>query len=292
MSADTLDLTGIVRGLDEATYFSHPSLSSTGARLLLPEYKGSPKKFKWAQSHPRTSRTFDVGHAVHAKVLGVGAGIVRYPAEHLTPSGNVSTKKETVAWESEQRAAGFTPVSPDEAGRVDAMAKAVLSHESARPIFEVAAHREVSVFAEVDGVPARARFDALSGETTRGIVAADLKTGDDATKAGFEKSVAKWGYDVQGGHYDDVYEASEGRPVDEFYFVAVERTAPFEVGVFLLPEMWKLMGKQKAAEARRIYRECTETGVWPGYDTTIQFLDPPMWLVFEHEAKYENEEIH
>lgn len=284
-------LEGIVEGLDETTYHAHESLSSTGAKLLLPEYKGSPKKFQYTRTHRRESRTFDFGHAAHAKILGVGNGTIVYPDEHLTPSGNVSTKKETVAWEQEQRAHGLVPVSPAEMGRVNAMAEAVLKHESAGPLLEVAEHREVSVFANVDGVPSRCRFDALSGQTRRGVIALDLKTAEDATKAGFERTVAKYGYDVQEGHYEDVYEASEGEPVNEFYFIACEKTAPFEVGVFRLPELWVQIGKQKAAEARRIYRECVETGVWPGYDSTIQFLDPPTWLVFDHETRYETEGI-
>jgi exodeoxyribonuclease VIII len=282
---------GIVHDMPDAEYHQRPELSSTGARLILPEYKGSPRKFKWAETHRRTSRAFDVGHAVHAKVLGVGAGVVAYPPEHLTPSGNVSTKAATVAWEQEQRAAGLVPIGPWDARHVNAMAEAVLSHPTARPIFEVASHREVSVFAEVDGVPVRARFDALSDETRDGVYAADLKTTDDATKTGFEKSVAKWGYDVQEAHYEDTYRASEDRPIDKFFFIAVEKSGPYEVGVHRLPDIWLEMGKAKAVEARRIYRECVETGVWPGYDTTIQFLDPPTWLVFEHEARYENQEI-
>lgn len=280
---------GIVPNLEESVYHARPELSSTGARLLLPEYKGSPKKFQWAQTHRRTSRAFDIGHAVHAKVLGVGAGIIHYPTEHLTPGGNVSTKAATVLWETEQRDAGLTPVSPDDAAKVDGMAEAVLNHPSARPIFEVAEHREVSVFATVDEVACRARFDALSGETRHGVIAADLKSGDDATDIGFGKAVAKWGYEVQDAHYEDVYKASQGRPIDEFYFIAVERSAPFEVGVFRLPDQWRRIGSQKAAEARRIYRECLGNDAWPGYDSTIQFLDAPTWLVYDHETRYESE---
>lgn len=281
----------LIHDLPEEAYHSRPELSSTGARLLLPEYKGSPAKFQWDKTHKRTSRAFDVGHAAHAKVLGVGAGIVLYPDEHLTPSGNVSTKAATVTWEAEVRAAGMTPVSPKEAAAVDAMAEAVLSHPTAKPILEVAVHREVSVFADVDGVPCRARFDALSDVTRNGVYGVDLKTSDDATKGGFEKSVAKWGYDVQEAHYEAVYEASQSRTIDQFIFLVVEKSGPHEVGVFQLPEVWMEMGRVKAAEARRIYRECMESGQWPGYAPELQFLDPPTWLVFEHETKYEHEEI-
>lgn len=287
----TTKLNGLIHGMTDADYHARPELSSTGARLLLPEYKGSPKKYQWARTHPKTSRAFDVGHAAHAKVLGIGAGIITYPEEHLTPSGNVSTKAATVAWEDEQRAAGLTPVSPNEVARVDAMAEAVLTHDVARHYLEVAAHREVSVFAEVDGVPSRARFDALSDETRNGIYAVDLKTTDDATPNGFTYTVKKHGYDVQEGHYRDVYQASEERPIDTFVLIAVEKSAPFEVGVFMLPDMWVAMGRRKAAEARRIVRDCMASGVWPGYDPAVHVLEPPAWAVIEHEMTYDNEEI-
>ncbi len=279
----------IVHGMEENEYHAHPALSSTGARMLLPEYKGSPRKFQYAQTHPRTSRAFDVGHAVHTRVLGVGGLTVTYPAEHLTPSGNPSTKAATVEWEQEQRAAGFTILSAADADRVDGIAETVLAHESARPLFEVCELREVSVFAEVEGVPSRARFDALSEPTRNGVYALDLKTTEDATKEGFERSVAKWGYDVQIAHYMDVYEASETAFIERFMIVAVEKSAPYEVAVFELPEMWLAMGRAKAQAARAIFAECTASGVWPGYTSEIQSLDAPTWLVFAHETKYDRE---
>lgn len=282
---------GIVYDLPEELYHAQPDLSSTGVRLLLPEYKGSPKKFQYAQTHRKDSRAFDFGLAAHAKVLGVGAGIAVYPPEHLTPSGNVSTKKETVAWEQEQRANGLTPVSPGEVQKVDAMAEAVLAHPAARLYFEVAQFREASVFAEVDGVPCRARFDALSGETRNGTYAVDLKTGDDATPDGFTRSVKKWGYDVQDAFYDEVHHAATGRHVDEFWFVVVERSAPFEVGVYDLEEQWVAMGRSKTARARELYQEANSTGVWRGYDPTPRTLAPPAWAVIEHEMEYEYGEI-
>lgn len=284
-------LSGIVLDLPEAEYHSRSELSSTGARLLLPEYKGSPKKFQWAQTHPRTSRAFDVGSAAHAKILGVGAGIAVYPDEHLTPSGNVSTKAATVAWEDEQRAMGLTPVSPADVQRVDAMAEAVLAHEGARPFLEVAVHREVSIFAEIDGVRVRARLDALSDDTRSGVFAVDVKTTEDATPHGFTRSVQNYGYDVQDAHYRDTYQAATGNPIEKFVFIAVEKSAPHEVGVSYLPDQWIAMGRTKAATARRIYAECMETGVWPGYSPEVVALDPPAWAVIDHEMRYEYGEI-
>lgn len=283
-------MNGLIFDLPDDRYHSRSELSSTGARLLLPEFGGSPAKFKYRQGRDFTSNAFDVGKAVHAQVLGVGTQAVAYPEDLLDPRGAASTKAAK-EWAEDRRAEGMVPMKAAELRPIYGMAEAVLKHPTAGPLFEVCVHREVSAFAPVDDVPSRARFDALSDETKNGIYAVDLKTGDDATKAGFERSVAKWGYDVQLAFYEDVYRAATGDAINEFFFVAVERAAPYEVAVFQLPEIWAQMGARKAAEARRIYRECTESGKWPGYDTTIQFLDPPTWVVFEHEARYEQQEI-
>lgn len=282
---------GIVPNLPDAEYHSRPELSSTGARLLLPEYKGSPAKFQWAKTHPRTSRAFDVGHAVHAKVLGVGVGTVEYPEEHLTPSGNVSTKAATVAWEEEQRAAGLTPVSPNEVASVNAMSEAILAHESARPLMEVAVNREVSVFAEVGGVPCRARFDALSDETRRGVIAVDLKSGTDATSNGFTRDANKHGYDVQEGFYRDVHRMATALEIAEFWFIVLEKAGPYEVGVRALTPEWVAMGRAKAARAREIFAECTATDVWPGYSTKPEYVAPPTYAVIDFEMEYESAEM-
>lgn len=284
-------LQGIVKNLPETEYHARPELSSTEARALLPRFGGSPKNYLWEKENRRNSRAFDVGHAVHAKVLGVGAEVVEYPAEHLTPSGNVSTKAATVAWEAEQREAGLTPVSPAEAWKVNQAAESVLAHESARPLLEVAVNREASVFAEVDGVPCRARFDALSDETRRGVLAVDVKSTPDVTEAAFTRSVQKFGYDVQEAWYRDVYAAAELRPVDEFWFIAVQTKGPFDVAVHRIEDFWLSMARKETAEARRIFRECTESGRWPGYDPKPHTLTAPAWAVIEHELAYEGEEI-
>jgi exodeoxyribonuclease VIII len=276
--------------ISDQDYHSRSELSSTGARLLLPEFGGSPAKFKYRQGREFNSASFDLGKAVHAEVLGVGAQAVAYPEDVLASNGAASTKSAK-EWADSVRFEGKIPMKAADLRPIQGMAQAVLKHPTARPLFEVCALREVSVFSTVDGVPSRARFDALSEETPKGIYSVDLKTADDATKAGFERSVAKWGYDVQESWYEDVYEASTGNPINEFFFCAVEKTAPYEVAVFQLPEIWRLMGKRKAEEARRIFSECEASGLWPGYDPTIQILDPPTWVVFEHETRYESQEI-
>lgn len=263
----------ILYDLDELAYHARPELSSTGARSLL----HAAALFKFERDNPKAGkRAFDIGHAAHAKILGVGLEVVEYPAEHITPSGNVSTKAATLAWAETVRAAGKVPVSPDDMRKVEGMSEAVLAEPAARAVLESAAS-EVSIIAEVNGVPIRARFDLL-GERRGG----DLKTARDASPAGFNRAVHQRGYHIQQAWYDDAYEAVTGHRLESaFKFIVVESHAPYLVGVWDLDPMWREAGAIKAAEARDIYKRCMDSGAWPGYGAGT--LIAPTYAVYEGE---------
>lgn len=266
----------VVHGMPDAEYHADPveggSLSSTGARRIL----DSPARFRWELEHRVEKAAFDVGHALHAKVLGVGSPVIPYPDEHLTPSGNASTKAATVAWVDEQRAAGLVPVTPAQLGDVDAMAEAVLAHPLARSLVEAAGHSEVSVFAtDPDtGVRVRARLDRLPDDGP----AVDLKTtSGSASPVGFGRDAAKHGYPVQDVWYVDALKWATGDE-REFRFVVVEKARPHLVAVHGFPEVVRLGARDLAARARATYAECVATGVWPAYgDDLIETQIPAYW---------------
>lgn len=263
----------IAYDMPDAAYHSRSELSSTGARKLL----DSPARFRYWADHTQPSKpSFDLGTATHSKILGTPANTILYPEEHLTVSGNVSTKAATVEWEREQRAQGLIPISRNDANRVDAMAEAVLADPDARTILEQVAGREVTIITNVDGVPTRARFDIYDGEN-----AADLKTARDASPSGFNRAVGQHGYHIQEAWYTEAHKAETSRPLQSFRFVVVESAAPHLVGVYDLNLMWAELAERRTAQARRTYLECVESGVWPGYGTAT--LVAPTWAVYEGE---------
>lgn len=269
----------IIHDLGETEYHAHHALSSTQARQIL----DSPARYKWQQGQPpRTSAAFDVGHAVHAKVLGVGAQVIAYPDEHLTAGGNVSTKAATAAWADEQRVNGYTPISPDAIGQVDAMAEAVLAHDEARALFEQNGNPEASVFATCDetGIDLRARFDYLPDFDLPEPIAVDLKTtGTKATAREFGKSIANYGYHVQQGHYLDALALAIGTRDIAMRFVVIEKAAPYIVAVHQLDDLYADIGTDSAREARRTLRTCLDTDTWPTGLEEVQYLDAPQWLI-------------
>lgn len=268
-------LEGIVADLPDSVYHAHPALSSTGARRLL----DSPAKYRYQLDHPEPHKeSFSLGTAVHTKVLGVGANVITYPEEHLTPSGAVSTKAATVAWAEEKRAEGFVLIGTAQAAQVDGMAEAVLAHPEARHVLETIAGREVSLFTEIDGVPMRARFDIYEG--TR---AGDLKSARDASPKGFNAAVGRYGYHIQDRWYWEAHKAVTGTELESFKFIVAESTAPYLVGVYDLDFMWEDLAKERTAKARDLYRRCTETNTWPGYQTAT--LTPPTWAMYDNEEE-------
>jgi len=266
----------IVHGMPDETYHSRPELSSTGARTLLPEFKGTPAKYQYRLGREYHSTAFDLGKAVHARVLGTGAQAIAYPPDVLASNGAASTKAAK-EWADSVRAEGMVPMKAEDLRPIQAMADAVLAHPAARTLLENAPAREVSAFADVDGVPTRCRFDAL-GETT-GI---DLKTSARPVDPNtFSREVFEYGYHFQQEFYKDTYQASENRDID-FAFIAVEKAAPHLVAVHRLDFEYEAIGKRLANEARRIYAECMASGEWPGHPTDIQLVSPPPWAI-EHE---------
>lgn len=260
--------------MPDEVYHSRPELSSTGARRIL----DSPARFRYWQDHQEPQKdAYDVGHAVHEKVLGVGLRAIAIPEDLLASNGAASTKAAK-EWIETTRAEGRVPLKRAAVAEIDAIAEAVLGHADARTILERITGREVSIIADVDNVPSRARFDIYNGTE-----AGDLKTARDASPGGFNRAVGQHGYCVQERWYRDVHEAETGAPLESFSFIVVETAPPYLVGVYELDFMWDMIAKKATERARELYRACTDTDTWPGYGAAS--LTPPTWAVYESEEE-------
>lgn len=276
---------GVVYGMPEQEYHApKDELSSTGAKLLLE----SPAKFKYqVLDGNRVHRdAYDLGTAVHTKVLGTGAQPVTCPPELLSSNGAMTTAAAK-AWKAEQIEAGIPVVTVAELAKVEAMAEAVLAYQPARMLFERPGNPEVSVFDEFLGVKRRCRFDYLPDD---GGIAVDLKTTVDASTGGFARSAAKYGYHLARGMYLHILKQVTGRDVD-MLFVAVEKEPPYLVAVHRLSPEFAEMGETEALEAVDVYRRCMLSGEWPGYPAVVNMLEPPMFAVYDYQDKYEREEM-
>jgi hypothetical protein len=262
---------GLHYGVPDEEYRQIPGLSSTGIKEMLK----SPAHYQWARTHRRERIAFDVGHAAHAKILGVGLEAIPYPDEHLTPSGNVSEKAATKAWAADQRAQGLVPIAPDQLAAVDAMAEAVARHPLAgKLIGSGAGNPEVSLLWDDPdtGIRCKGRIDYLRPDG-----ATDLKTCRSADPRRFGSPAASYGYAEQAVHYSNGVKATRGDTELEFYQVLVETDAPHFVSVVELDPTFLMLAEIRVRRAIDTYAECQRTGDWPAYPTGVNAVAAPGW---------------
>jgi hypothetical protein len=245
--------------LGPVQYHAMPHLSSTGLRRLLPP--STPSRYKWLETHPEPpTDAMQLGTAVHSLVLGVGATPAKAPARWQSTSD-----KDVVA---EIRRLGFVPLRPDDFAKAHAMATAVRNHPLAAGLLSAGVAERVVTWTDPDtGIPCRAMID-WSPANGRSLV--DLKTCNSAAPQHLGRHVAEHGYHVQDVHYDAGARMAELVDDDApFVFIFVETTPPYGVAVTQLHPDDRDHARDLRRRALEIYRDCTESGIWPGYPTDL-----------------------
>lgn len=267
-----------VYDLPEAEYHADPvpggSLSSSGARKLLPP--SCPALYKYDRDHPEPKRHFELGSAAHRMVLGLGAEwvLLDYP--------DYRTKASQQARDA-ARTTGAVPILSPEHEQIKAMAEAIRAHPLASALLcrdDVEAEQSMFWPDAEFGIWRRARLDTLRPPTRMGgrFIVTDYKTTACAEPAAFTKSVANYGYHQQAAWYTDAAAALLGAD-PHFVFVAQEKTPPYLVTVCELDTGAMDTGRALNRRAMEIYRDCADTGLWPGYqaDSDIAYISLPPW---------------
>lgn len=269
----TATLVGVVADLDEMTYHRDKALSSTGARKLL---SGTPAHFRYWADHPQPrKRAFDLGHATHKQVLGVGADLVPIKADNYKTKA--AQQARDVAYD-----AGKVPLLPDEVAKVDAMTAAVLANPYAAALFDPDHGKpEQSLFwtDEETGAPLRARLDWLPTIHGGRMIIPDLKTCRSASREHLRKAIYDYGYFLQAPYYITAVRALGLADDLGFVFVFVESEPPHLTVVRQLDADALLAGERETRRAIELYADCLTTNTWPGYGDDIEEISLPPWAV-------------
>jgi exodeoxyribonuclease VIII len=102
----------------------------------------------------------------------------------------------------------------------------------------------------------------------------DLKSTEDATAQSFGYSARKYRYDVQAAFYMDGL-TSNGIKPKGFIFIAVEKQAPFNVGIYQVDAQTLETGRNKYIDNLNTYKDCLFTDDWTGIPNVIQTLQFP-----------------
>jgi len=271
-AAAVVDGLGVgVHDIDDAAYFADPAFSHSDAKVLL----ASPARYRWVKDHPDErayNAAYEFGHVVHALALGKGSEIV------VVDAGDWKTKAAR-----EERdgalAVGAYPILRAEYDEAVECAASIRSHPlAAKLLGHVDAVEVVGVWDDGD-VRRKAKLDAVSGR-----FGVDIKTSTDASTDGFGRSAGKYAYASQDAWYRDALRACFGVDDPAFVFVVVEKFPPFLVNTIVLDPYDVELGGRRNRRAIDLYRECRDSGVWPGYGDGLNVATLPRWAEIEMEG--------
>jgi hypothetical protein len=255
-------------------YLALERLSPSGAKLL----HRSPAHYHHNRTHPAAETpALRIGKALHCLALAgreafAAAFAVEPKADGRTREGKAI--KSAFADEAE----GKTILTASEAETVEGMSVGILDHPLAPALIEGGTPELSMIWTDATtGAECKGRADLARLED--GVIL-DLKTTLSSAPGDFARSVLSYGYHCQAAAYL-AGAATLGADVRDFIILAVEKTPPFAVGIYRLPDAALELGRRRWGEACELYATCIESGHWPGYGDGIRELILPGWAVSE-----------
>jgi hypothetical protein len=264
------------------------TLSNSGAKWLLPPH--CPAKFRWIQDHPEdrpTTAALDFGKAAHRYAFGAGEDFIVITGSGKDPNAwNTTATKEEV---QQARAAGLTPIKPQDEAIIIEMGEALRAHPLAAALFDPEHGKaEVPLYwtDPATGVPLRCRLDWLPEKRSgKRLLIPDLKTAESAHPEKFRKSAMDYGYHRQADFYTRGVRECGLDDDPAFLFVVVEKSPPYLVQVIELKEASLNIGRNLNNLAISTYAECMRTGRWPSYDEGVVQIDLPDFYLRQHDEE-------
>jgi exodeoxyribonuclease VIII len=277
--------------MDNAAYHAHPAVSKSHLDLVAK----SPLHY-WARYidpnrvPQEPTAAMAIGSAVHTHVLELD----QWDAQYVVAPENIDrrTKAGKAEWEVVTTAAsGRTMLSRADAELIMRMGHSVYSHPAAAMLLKQLPGKAETTWMWNDaatGLQCKCRPDWLTDD---GSLIIDLKTTEDASPAGFRKSIAAYRYHVQAAHYLTGVERATGRRPEQFIFICVEKKAPFCTAVYAADAQMVEIGSEIAARDLDVLATCKQAGAWPGYSDQIEPISLPNWMTSQGNSTQTTENI-
>lgn len=275
-------LTGLRPGLSNEAYQAAAGVSKSKLDAIDPELH-SPKHFWQKHINPERkpeerTEALILGDAIHKAILEpdlMESHFVEIPedAPKRPTKTQLNAKKPSLEsqgsityWADFQAEhAGKTILKPADMEVVIGCRDSVHTNPAVRGFF-TGGLAEQSYFAidkETGGLmKCRVDYDLIEQQA----MMVDIKSTEDASERGFGRSATKYRYDVQGAWYPDVVaSAYDVDAVQNFVFVAIEKTPPYAIGVYYLEDEERREGLRLARRDFRRILECSAANHWPDF---------------------------
>jgi len=264
-------------------YFSRPEMSQS----RLKDFAVSPAYYQLRLKQPQEqTEAMAMGSAVHAALLEPEIFKQKYvavwPSIKLTKSGNArkGTKFEKEMWTKFlAENLGKIILSQKEYEQVIKMRDSVFDHPKANDILSFDIEAEKEIFFELEGVPCKAKLDAIVPSINTVI---DFKTARSSTAESFRRDAINMHYDLQAYWYYEAYKSLYGSYPDFYAFIVVSKEEPYPVGVFEADNEFLDRGRYYALKYLKQFKECSENKVWPKNESDdVIKITTPEWAMRE-----------
>lgn len=261
--------------LTNEEYHAAPGISKS----MLDAIAGRSPLHYWAEYEDparvkEEKECYDVGQAIHTALIEPDMLLQRIACEPECDRRTKIGKEIAAAFELEN--AGKLILKNDVYQSVVAIRDSFNRHPIASGLLS-RGKGEQSYFA-IDpetGELIKCRVDYMLDDRSMII---DVKSAVDASPWGFGKAAGSYRYDIQASWYPDVVELVEGHRPQNFVWVAVEKEAPYAVGVYYATPEQVDRARITARQNFNAILHHKRSGLWPDYADEIRQLQLPAWV--------------
>jgi exodeoxyribonuclease VIII len=263
--------------MDNATYHAHSAVSKSHLDLVAKSPLHYWSRYLDPNRVPQEpTAAMAIGSAVHTHVLELDQWDAQYV---VAPAGiDRRTKVGKAEWDVFQTAIGTrTVISREDADLVMRIGRSVLSHPAAAYLLSLPGKAETTHMwiDEATGLQCKCRPDWLLDD---GSMIVDLKTTEDASVRGFQKSIAQWRYHIQASFYLDGLQQATGKRPEQFVFIVVEKKPPYACAVYVADQQMIEIGRDTARRDLDKLNVCKTADYWPGYSDQVEVINLPPWM--------------
>ena len=245
--------------ISNADYRAREGISSTELKKLMK----SPMHYRHWKDNPEETDIPSLlfGRASHKYVLET---YDFYNEFAVAPNCDRRTKEGKAEWLLFQdQNEGKDIITQEQFEQIDAMRTAAYSTPFVAKL--LSGEKELSFWGvdEETGLTIKCRPDCLTEWNGKHILI-DYKTAQDVENMKFYRDSIKFGYDLQLAMYRDILRQNTGHDY-MVVIIAQEKTAPYVTNVFQLSENYLDNGVELYKEMLKVYKQCSESGVWYGY---------------------------
>lgn len=256
-------------------------VSSTPLKLLI---ESTPDVYEdqyiLGNSKP-SSDAMNLSSLVHHGLLEGYDFIKRYAVKPKYDMRTNQGKLDSAKWDKDHL--GKIKVTEDELAVIQGTYKSVMKHADARTLLSGCMFEKSGFYTDPEtGIKCRIRYDAYDPNDK---VLVDIKAVRDASPRAFRRAIEDYRWDLSMAMYGQgIFEIDDSR-VEQFVFIAVEKTRPYRCAVYELGPKSLEKGRSDYHKALQILKDCRANNAYPSLQQRYETLELSPWFLAGENAE-------